>query len=1019
MNKIRKAGLLILSLMVSAVALVGCGEDLIPDDSSATGSSIPNSSTVETSSEATSSVEASSEATSSVEESSEEASSEESSSVHEHSYTIAMKNETHHWNECDCGEKQDEEAHVAGAEVKYDETNHWNECECGYKMNVTVHTLEGGKDEDYHWGQCDCGYTATQEAHRYTLAKSDATHHWNECVCGAIDEKVEHDYATAKFDEEAHWNECACGAKSGETAHDYTAEKKDDTQHWIECACGAKSGVEAHDFGDLWSHDEDKHWKDCDCGAKVEEEHATALQSGVVEGFYQASYACCGRGISFEETTVYFDRLNKYILEVNGNVKENENNYWDGTTSIVEVAMQGDESVKLSFDPSKFTPEEKALAGSSLWVAYAIPVGALDLNYSRISFKYKAENMNANLIAYGAKNAEDGVDYVYETGDYLTVKGSEQVDLGEGWYQYTFIIRGTTAGTTEADYIVLSLDNCGTDNDKEVVSTAYIKDVKIEKVSYCTITVDGVAKEVVVGDTVVLEDPEESGYKFLGWKDADGNDVANGFTATEDITLVSQWEKLPISLKLGTNAVDISESVANNEFYVKYSFTAKAGTYSVSVTGGIKAFELADGEVTETALTQFVFTEETTSVFVITYGDDLELQGNVKIEYIYNPEISEDATKISDSAFRTDSNFKGIVANTDDLGDVSVPNGFTTISRFDSTAEDTATTNPWTSGSLNANAINKTELSAYEEVWFAITLQNAFFNISGLGAYTPNGWVYFHLTKVGAELWKIEISINGETTTQNNQSGTAIDANTPTNAISTIFTGGGFAAADSGYVLIYHVGQGTASLWSTEIVGVKSEYNPNIPTTAEEATTSVIGNWSGFDYTDPVTDTNGVTAPKGFSTVTRYDSKASWTSGVLDANCYDKTDLSAYSEVWFAVKVVNGVMQVGVNGVGEKTTKATTLEDAKWIYFHLTQTATNVWTIEITIDGVAYKTLTNQSGAEHADAVAKLPTNGLSTILFGSGNKETDQGWVLFTREADGTTVNFYCTEVLGVKSAS
>ena len=112
-------------------------------------------------------------------------------------------------------------------------------------------------------------------------------------------------------------------------------------------------------------------------------------------------------------------------------------------------------------------------------------------------------------------------------------------------------------------------------------------------------------------------------------------------------------------------------------------------------------------------------------------------------------------------------------------------------------------------------------------------------------------------------------------------------------------------------------------------------------------------------------------------------------------------------------------MQVGVNGVGEKTTKATTIEDAKWIYFHLTQTETNVWTIEISIDGVAYKTLTNQDGTARSSNTTKLPTNGLSTILYGDGNKETDKGWVLFMREADGTTVNFYCTEVLGVKSAS
>ena len=944
-------------------------------------------------------------------------------STHEHSFTQLKSDENNHWNECECGEKQGETAHVYG-EWQTNAEKHWKECECGAISEEAVHS--GGEAACTGEAVCaTCGeaYGEIGE-HVYNVLKFDETKHWYECGCGEAQEGTAHIYED-KFDENSHWEECSCGYKANVQAHSYE-DKFDENNHWKECSCGYKANVEEHTFG-AWQSNAEKHWKECGCGEKVEELHADALQYEVVEDLYQVSYACCGYEISFTETLAYFDRENKNILEASGNTKTNTSNYWDGAENIVSVAY-ADGVTAVSFDTTKFTAEQLAAADAgwakwsedlSMWVGYAIPVNALDLNNVRISLRYKADNMSSTFVAYGAKVAAEGAEYAYITGDHYTVSAEDQVALEDGWYQCTFIITGETEGTTAADYIVLSLDNTAKDLNKKAASTAYIADVQLKAVSYCTITVDGVAKKVVVGDEVALEEPTKSGYKFLGWKDADGNDVESGFTATGDVTLVSQWEKLPIALKLGTNGVDISESISNNEFYVKYSFTAAAGTYSVSVTGGIKAFELVNGEVTETALTQFIFTEETTAVFVITHGDNLEMQGNVKIEYVYNPEISENATKVSNAAFRTDSNFKGILANTDNLGDVSVPNGFTTISRFDSTAEDTATTNPWTSGSLNANAIDKTELSAYEEVWFAITLQNAYFNITGLGSHTPNGWVYFHLTKVGAELWKIEISINGETTTQNNQSGTKIDSNTPTNAISTIFTGGGFSAADGGYVLIYHGGEGTASLWSTEIVGVKSEYNPNIPTTAETAATSVIGNWSGFDYTDPVEDTNGVAAPKGFSTITRYDSKSNWTSSVLDANCYDKTDLSAYSEVWFAIKMVNGIMQVGVNGAGEKTTKTTTLEDAKWIYFHLTQTATNVWTIEISIDGVAYKTLTNQDGTERSSNTTKLPTNGLSTILYGDGNKEADKGWVLFTREADGATVNFYCTEVLGVKSAS
>ena len=187
-----------------------------------------------------------------------------------HETTETKYDETNHWNECECGEKMDVEAHAAGTDVKYDETNHWNECECGYKMNVEAHTIVGDSNETHHWGECDCGYVAEKTEHTYDVAKSDETHHWNECVCGASEEKVAHDYVAENHDETSHWLECECGAKSTAEAHVAGTEvKSDDTNHWNECECGYKMNVEAHVAGTEVKSDETDHWNECECGYKM------------------------------------------------------------------------------------------------------------------------------------------------------------------------------------------------------------------------------------------------------------------------------------------------------------------------------------------------------------------------------------------------------------------------------------------------------------------------------------------------------------------------------------------------------------------------------------------------------------------------------------------------------------------------------------------------------------------------------------------------------------------------------
>ena len=78
----------------------------------------------------------------------------------------------------------------------YDETNHWMECTCGERDadSVEAHTFgEGVLNEDgtkYTYTCTVCGYEKTEDVeheHEYTVRKYDETNHWLECACGERD----------------------------------------------------------------------------------------------------------------------------------------------------------------------------------------------------------------------------------------------------------------------------------------------------------------------------------------------------------------------------------------------------------------------------------------------------------------------------------------------------------------------------------------------------------------------------------------------------------------------------------------------------------------------------------------------------------------------------------------------------------------------------------------------------------------------------------------------------------------
>ncbi len=129
--------------------------------------------------------------------------------------------------------------HSYGTEWKYDDTDHWNECECGDKANIEAHSAS-------EW-IVDTAATET----------ADGAKHKECTVCKKVLETAPipatgsnhtHSYGTEwKYDGTNHWHECECGDKTDTAAHsfqwviDNAATKEATGIKHEECTvCGAK-----------------------------------------------------------------------------------------------------------------------------------------------------------------------------------------------------------------------------------------------------------------------------------------------------------------------------------------------------------------------------------------------------------------------------------------------------------------------------------------------------------------------------------------------------------------------------------------------------------------------------------------------------------------------------------------------------------------------------------------------------------------------------------------------------------
>ncbi|MBQ8343033.1 MAG: metallophosphoesterase [Clostridia bacterium] len=259
MNKIKKALLLALSLVMSATLFAACGKDkggsTSSSESSSVESSVPVDSSEEDSSvEDSSSVEESSNEVSSEEESSDEVSSEEESSeepeLPDTTKPVLSTIDETQFADLKVGDKITIPTVTATDDKDGDVTVY-----VSFGTMMFQNPVQMGEEITFEFaGNYVLKYTAQDEAgnvaektinvtvvcdHEYIIENKDDANHWLECECGDINEEsvTTHEF-NVKSDDDNHWQECECGAKKDEETHSYGELSDGEQGMAYYCACG-------------------------------------------------------------------------------------------------------------------------------------------------------------------------------------------------------------------------------------------------------------------------------------------------------------------------------------------------------------------------------------------------------------------------------------------------------------------------------------------------------------------------------------------------------------------------------------------------------------------------------------------------------------------------------------------------------------------------------------------------------------------------------------------------------------
>ncbi|MBQ9714314.1 MAG: leucine-rich repeat domain-containing protein [Clostridia bacterium] len=392
----------------------------------------------------------------------------------------------------------------------------------------------------------------------------------------------------------------------------------------------------------------------------------------------------------------------------------------------------------------------------------------------------------------------------------------------------------------------------------------------------------------------------------------------------------------------------------------------------------------------------------------------------------FDPAIPEEAVRISEYMMDSDrllTQWSGVEINTD-LNGVAVPNGFSSVTRFDSKTEGDYA---WTSSALLYNNFNRTDLSNYSEVWFATKMVNGRLYITPDASYQKDSWIYFHLTQTGETLWTIEVTVDGEVLAKvENQNGEELSTHQSINSLARILWDNAWSSEDGSSVLFYHNNEGKqVSLYCTEVLGLHvcsfekyvSLGNGYLQLGCVCGATS--GDLIPFDYVIPedavyvrdsiwrddkyaLSVTTNEPAPVGFINVVEFDwmyNHMGYATTHRDFPVFilSDQDLSGYSDIYFAIKIENGKgFYVRLKGF---------IECSDWMYVHYQQAEDGTWSLSLqSPDGYAAENVqTGLTGNDIKTWMQYSQTNGVN----GSG---------FYPQRMDETQESIvYMTEVLGV----
>ncbi|MBO5277348.1 MAG: InlB B-repeat-containing protein [Clostridia bacterium] len=741
----------------------------------------------------------------------------------------------------------------------------------------------------------------------------------------------------------------------------------------------------------------------------------------------------------------FFDRVNVWLKQPDGTIKENKDNYWDGSWSTVKTENQsevtyGEDSkfaMKVSFDPNLLTEEEVAAAeaawggwttaadGRDTWASYAISVDWLNLNKTTVTFDMKVDNMNADLIVYGVKFKPWDVEgeYVYEVGKNITLKASEAEDLGDGWLRYTLDpqdVQDELDASNMADFFVFSLDNTQAGYDKTKASVAYIDNVTFTP--WHTVTID--EKEVLVKDGAEYTpvEPTMDGYKFIGWADADGNTVNNTFVVEEDMAIFAQWEKLPL-VAFVNQIVDIDiTNLPLDEDYEECYFTAPAGTYNVMLTGGLKAYTIEAGVMTDNEVTQLVFTEETTVIFAVTFGDNLESIGTISItknniEGLVETKIAGQVVK---DGYGTSAPERAWVnGSTPEVLTEGIPEGFNVLNKFtwykDSTSLWKAGYNE-TSGNRNnpfyRSCYDQTDISGYQVVRFMIKVEtegDAEFEFAN-GKKINNEWITFELIQTEQNVWTVlALAEDGSILFVKEGATKVTNGLDDRDSIASLVFPSLWVGSTKTHATVLHPATTKdydVYVYTTEVLAYReyTEIDPEIPAEAVKVRDSI---WRANDWA--LAETNEP-APTGFTMVEMFDWNGNTANGGsnwggnnkdMQLTCLDEAVVSNYSAVYFAMKMSGGT--------GFYVRAAQAYTGSGWLYFYLVRQNDDTWNLSLRSSDDTYKAIDVHTG---------LVGDSLQVLLAYSGTNGA-KGSGCYPTKADGDTtsqVYVYMTDMRAIE---